>query len=98
MSLLTIFDAYRAIERGGEALRRSMDTSDLGGPRGDPPEFLTVDEVADLLRCDRKAVYEAVRHGQIPCLRIGRLVRVRRTDLVRFTSPGQGRASGRRRG
>jgi excisionase family DNA binding protein len=35
-------------------------------------ECLTVDEVAKLLRLNRKTVYEAAARQQIPCRRLGR--------------------------
>ena len=42
---------------------------------------LTVPEVAALLRISRGACYEAVRTGQIPSLRFGRLIRIPRHAL-----------------
>ena len=41
-------------------------------------EVLTVDEVAALLRVDRKTVYEAVHRRQIPHVRVGRAIRIQR--------------------
>ena len=32
----------------------------------EPPQVLTVDEVAELLRLNRKTVYEAISKGEIP--------------------------------
>jgi len=37
-------------------------------------EVLTADEVASLMRCDRKTVYEAVLRRDIPHRRLGRRV------------------------
>ena len=46
-------------------------------------EFLTVDEACELLRIGRNTLYEAIRDGSFPgVLRIGRLIRIRRSDLV----------------
>ena len=54
--------------------------------------FLTVAEVAALLRTTRKAVYAMVERGQLPGItRIGRRVLVRRQDLVDWL--GQKRAA-----
>ena len=53
-------------------------------PSNTPPDFLTIDECAELLRVDRKTVYAAVRDGRLPALRIGRLFRVNRGDLHRL--------------
>lgn len=47
------------------------------------PEFLTVDETAELLRINRNSLYGAIKLGQIPgVMRIGRVIRIRRADLT----------------
>ena len=47
------------------------------------PEFLKVDEVAELLRVDRKTVYEAAHRNEIPgFVRVGRVMRFRRDAVV----------------
>jgi excisionase family DNA binding protein len=47
------------------------------------PEFLEADEVAALLRVDRKTIYEAARRGDIPgVIRIGRSLRFRRDAVL----------------
>lgn len=46
------------------------------------PTFLTVDEVAVLLRLTPKAVRHRIERGQIPVVRLGRSVRVRRDLLL----------------
>ena len=38
--------------------------------------FLTVAEFAALLRCDRKTVYEEIRLGRLPAVRLGRILRI----------------------
>jgi len=54
-------------------------------------EFLTVDEAADLLRVNRKTLYESIRLGQVPgVVRIGKALRIRRAALVE-SRPGKGR-------
>ncbi|MCP3099010.1 helix-turn-helix domain-containing protein [Myxococcus sp. K15C18031901] len=58
-----------------------------------PPEFLTVDEAAAILRVNRKTLYESIRLGQMPgVVRIGKALRIRRAALVEST-PGKGRDS-----
>jgi len=42
------------------------------------PEFLTVEEVAALLRVERRAVYAAIKKGQIPAIRVSRQLRIPR--------------------
>ena len=47
------------------------------------PQFLTVDEVASLLRTSRKAIYAMVERGQVPGVtRVGRRLLVRAEELV----------------
>ncbi len=47
------------------------------------PTFMTVDELAALLRMNRKSVYEAINAGQIPgAHRLGRTIRITRDTVV----------------
>jgi excisionase family DNA binding protein len=52
---------------------------------------MTADEAASYLRLpSRKALYQAVRRGQVPAHRLGlRLLRFRREDLDRVLLMGQ---------
>lgn len=45
-------------------------------------ETLTADEVAGLLRLDRKTVYEYAARGKIPCRRIGKRFLFSRTRVM----------------
>lgn len=47
---------------------------------------LTIPEVAKILRIGRTTAYEAVRTGQIPSLRFGRVIRVPRHALESLLS------------
>ena len=53
------------------------------------PRFLTPEEVADLLRVSRRTVYNWLRSGQLPALRIGKVWRIRREDIERQGRDGQ---------
>lgn len=46
------------------------------------PMFLTVEEMAALLRLKRSHAYEMVKSGKIPSLKMGRLIRVPRDVLL----------------
>lgn len=46
--------------------------------------FLTVQEVADLLRVSQMTVYRLIKSGEVPAVRIGRSFRVRETDVDRY--------------
>jgi excisionase family DNA binding protein len=47
------------------------------------PPVLTVDEAAQLLRVNRKTLYEAVRLGHVPgVVRLGRSIRIGRDALL----------------
>jgi excisionase family DNA binding protein len=49
------------------------------------PLFLTVPEVAELLRTSPKAIYAMVERGQLPGVyRLGRRVLVKRAELLDF--------------
>jgi excisionase family DNA binding protein len=63
------------------------------------PAVLTVEEVAELMRVDRKTAYSAIAEGGIPGVRrIGRCIRVSRDELLRWLAEGQGgMQKGRRR-
>ena len=47
-------------------------------------EYLKVPEVAQILRIARSRAYELVAGGEIPSVRIGRSVRVKRAELDRW--------------
>jgi excisionase family DNA binding protein len=71
-------------------LERSGDMTTEDSPL---PPILTVDEVAELLRLDRKSIYAAIRRGEIPGVRrIGRTVRLHRATVLEWLAQGQGRA------
>ena len=49
------------------------------------------DELADLLRVERKTVYSAIRRGEIPGVqRVGRTIRIGRAAVVSWLNSGQG--------
>lgn len=51
------------------------------------PIILKADEVAELLRINRKTLYEAVQRGELPgVIRIGRSLRFRRDDVLMWLS------------
>lgn len=43
--------------------------------------YVTVDEIAAELRVSRMTIYRLVNAGTIPSTRIGRSIRIRRTDF-----------------
>lgn len=49
-------------------------------------DVLTVPEVARLLRIGRNAVYEGCARGEIPHVRVGRLLRFPRAAIMRWLS------------
>ncbi len=51
--------------------------------RSELPDFLEAEEVAALLRIDRKTVYEAAKRDEIPgVVRLGRVLRFRRDAVL----------------
>ena len=51
-------------------------------------EYLTVAEVAELLRLNQQTVRNWIDQGSLPALRVGRRVRIKRSDLDRLLSDG----------
>jgi putative molybdopterin biosynthesis protein len=47
-------------------------------------QLLKPAEVADILRISRAMAYSMLKRGEIPTVRIGSTVRVRRSDLEQF--------------
>jgi excisionase family DNA binding protein len=52
-------------------------------------EILTVGEAAEYLRMSSHWVYKRTADGSLPCLRVGRAVRFRRSDLDSWLSTQQ---------
>ena len=50
--------------------------------------FLTVAEVAEMLKLNQQTVRNWIDQGSLPALRVGRRVRIRRTDLERVLEQG----------
>jgi excisionase family DNA binding protein len=59
---------------------------------GELPLVLTVDEVAELLRVDRKTAYAVIAAGGLPGVRrVGRSLRISRDAVLEWLSKGTGR-------
>lgn len=58
--------------------------------RMDAPRFLTVAEVAELMRVSRMTVYRMVHSGEIPSVRVGRSFRVPQRAVEEMLSQGLG--------
>ena len=66
-------------------------------PRSSPPEVLTVEELAALLRLNRKTVYDALARDEIPgARRIGGAYRIHRAAVIDWFASGQARVSRKR--
>jgi excisionase family DNA binding protein len=52
-------------------------------------EFLTVAQIAERLKLNPQTLRNWIDRGQLPAVRIGRRVRIRRTDLERLLAEGQ---------
>ena len=59
-----------------------MDRPDAGD------SFLTVAEVAEMLKLNQQTVRNWIDQGSLPALRVGRLVRIRRADFERLIAGG----------
>jgi excisionase family DNA binding protein len=66
--------------------RRTADPATLDPSRS----LLTVEEAAAVLRIGRNMCYELIRQGQIPHVRLGRLIRVPRFGLESWIAQQSG--------
>lgn len=57
-----------------------------------PALLLTVEEAAAELRIARRRIFELIKDGSLPSVKIGRSRRIRRDDLLEYVA-GLGRAS-----
>ena len=55
---------------------------------GNSEEFLTVAEVAEMLKLNQQTVRNWIDQGSLPAHRVGRRVRIRRSDLDRMLDEG----------
>lgn len=62
----------------------------------DESEFLTVAEVAQTLKLNQQTVRNWIDQGSLPALRIGRRVRIRRSDFERLIEAGATQAGATR--
>src|SRR5579864_3184409 len=60
--------------------------------------FLTVAEVAEMLKLNPQTVRNWIDQGRMPALRVGRRVRIRRSDLERVLEESATPAGGRHAG
>jgi excisionase family DNA binding protein len=56
-------------------------------PSGGKPQFLTVDELAEMLRVKRRTIYEMVSQDRIPYRKVGRRVVFLLTEILEWTNP-----------
>ena len=59
-----------------------------------PDTFLTVAEVAEILKLNQQTVRNWIDQGSLPALRVGRRVRIRRSDFERILAEGYTGGSG----
>ena len=52
------------------------------------PEFVTVAEVAKVMRVAKMTVYRLVRDGRLDATRAGRSIRIHKDSLLRLVKPG----------
>lgn len=53
-------------------------------------EFLTVAEVAEVLKLNPQTIRNWIDQGSLPALRVGRRVRIKRSDFMRILEEGYG--------
>ena len=63
---------------------------ELSDPRLDDLSFLTVAEVAEVMRVSRMTVYPMVHAGELPAVRFGRSFRVPESAVLKAIQPTLG--------
>ena len=91
--LEALLEAVRAVQESVSGLEREiMSALAQNGVRHEPsapsseeaPEWFTVADLAVWLKVSRTIAYQLVSSREIPSYRIGRSIRVRRTDVERW--------------
>jgi excisionase family DNA binding protein len=59
------------------------------GQRNPVDSFLTVAEVAEMLKLNQQTVRNWIDQGSLPAVRVGRRVRIRQSDLDRLLDEGR---------
>ena len=77
----------------GHGVPHGKDSSSMNVGGIEEKLMLTVPEVARLLRISRGTAYQAVRTGQLPSIRFGRVIRVPKYALEKILT-GSGIGSG----
>lgn len=49
-----------------------------------PDDLLTTREVAEAMRVSTMTVYRLIKSGELPAIRVGRHLRIRRRDLLAY--------------
>lgn len=60
---------------------------------GNDAEYMSLEEVADMLGVTYQLIYRLVRSGELPAVRLGKLYRVSRVDLDCYLAKSKGAAS-----
>ena len=68
-------------------LMQSISRGIAAGGAGEKPDFLTLPDVAALLRVSHQTIYNMVRDGRIRAQKAGREWRFRQEDLVSLMEP-----------
>lgn len=55
-------------------------------------DYLSIAETANLLRVSQATIRRAIRHGDLPAVRLGRVIRVPRSALADLEKRQEGRS------
>ncbi|OUN01357.1 MAG: hypothetical protein BAA04_06995 [Firmicutes bacterium ZCTH02-B6] len=57
------------------------------------PDVITAEQAAAVLQCTTNHVYALCRAGEIPAIKVGRLVRIHKRAFLAWLEGGQGRVT-----
>jgi len=63
----------------------SPNFGEMSGSQKALPRFLTVDEVAGLLRCKKRTIYDMVEQGRIPYRKVGGRLLFDADEMIEWT-------------
>ena len=68
-----------------ESMNQRPNFGEMSGHQKALPRFLKVEEVADLLRCKKRTIYDMVEQGRIPYRKVGGRLLFDADEIIEWT-------------
>ena len=76
--------ALTELESALEEYEQTLPIEASGRPNGRPPELLSMVQVGEALGMGKSWTYRRVKSGEIPSVKLGRSIKVKREDLEEY--------------